>query len=256
MMKGDDEKNLLIIAGSSSDGGAGVQIDLKTAHSLGIYATTAITCLTAQNTRGVNKIENTSIFEEQLEAILDDIEISCIKIGLVPEKSYFESFEKVCKNIPFVLDPVMTAEADDYNFQVQLESIIEMAKKKECLICTPNLIEARKLSGIEVNSVESAEICLKKLDQMGIKRVIVKGIIKMEKIIDIGNLDGKRMFFSKERMPFRYHGSGCCFATAIACYYLKERNIENALELAEQFIEKAIRMAKKKGKGDLMIVMP
>jgi len=247
----------LVIAGSSSDAGAGVQIDIKTAHSIGVHACTVITCITAQNTKGVQKVELTKIFEEQLTSVLDDIPITCVKFGVVPDQKQFDVYKKLCKGIPFVLDPVMVAEADTFAFVKEKEKLIEMGKLPECVLMTPNVIECERLVGINPKSVQDARLALSKFKESGIKNCIIKGIKEEHSaIFDLLWLDTKELLFKKPQRPFRYHGSGCCFASAIASYYTLTGDIEKSVVLAESFIENAISKAVKIGKGDVLVVMP
>lgn len=259
-------KKLLIIAGSSSDGGAGVQIDIKTAHVIGAYATTVITCLTAQNTMGVKKVEITSMFEEQLKAVLEDIEIDCIKFGVMPDQRQFDVFQKSCKDIPFVLDPVMVAEADNYGFVKEVKKLLSIGSLDNCVIMTPNLIEASKLTGIKINSISDAELAYIKLKEEGVANCIIKGVGVPDNpklIADVlfyysekNHSNYKKKVFLKERKPYNYHGSGCCFATAIASYYMFTENILTSVLLAERFIDQAISRAVFIGQGHVKVVVP
>lgn len=249
----------LVIAGSSSDSGAGIQMDLKTFHSFGIYATSVITCLTAQNTTGVKNVELTKIFEEQLLAVLSDIEISVVKFGVVPDKEYFKIFKKHCNYLKYVLDPVMVAEADSFSFVKEKEALIEMAKNKNCLISTPNLIEAERLSGIKINDLSSGIEAVNKLKRLGLKSFIIKGVKYSEnQICDIffnQNLDEPRLFI-KKKLPYKFHGSGCCFASVMAANYYISNSLYNSVVLAEDYIEKVLNRAEKIGKGEVLVAIP
>lgn len=250
-------KSILLIAGSSSDSGAGVQIDLKTCQSIGLYACSVLTCVTAQNTRGVQNVEGTGIFEEQLKSVLDDVDISCVKFGVVPDQKHFGIYKKLCKGIQFVLDPVMVAEADTFGFVKEKQGLIEMAGSPDCVISTPNLIECERLTGVKVDSLDTARDAASSFRKLGISKCIIKGIkVSEAELCDYLFIGKEERIFSKRRTPFRYHGSGCSFATAIACHYALTGDVEQSVVLAEQFIGRAIRRAISLGKGEVKVVVP
>ncbi|MCX8167134.1 MAG: hydroxymethylpyrimidine/phosphomethylpyrimidine kinase, partial [Candidatus Micrarchaeota archaeon] len=191
--------------------------------------------------------------------VLDDLDIEVIKFGVVPDKEYFKVFEKKCKGIPFVLDPVMVAEADSFSFVKEKETLSEMARNRDCLIITPNLIEAERLTDVKITDTSTCLAAINQFKRLKIKNAVIKGIRYSEnELCDVyydSNLPDLK-YFVKERKPFRYHGSGCCFASAIAAFYYLCRDIQNSVVLAEDFIQRAIFRAEKIGKGEVLVVMP
>ena len=172
---------IMTIAGSDSGGGAGIQGDIKTISSLGGYATTAITAITAQNTVGVNNILNIPInmIEEQIKAIIDDIGTDAIKIGMLSNEKIIHCVAKIIsifnKKIPIVLDPVMVAKGGHKLLDIGAEKALINELMPLCTIITPNIPEAEVITGSKINNINDLETMGKSIIKMGIDNVLMKG---------------------------------------------------------------------------------
>ncbi|OIO23432.1 hypothetical protein COT30_02860 [Candidatus Micrarchaeota archaeon CG08_land_8_20_14_0_20_49_17] len=286
---------MLVIAGSSSDSGAGLQIDLKTAQSIGVYAATAVTCITAQNTQGVRAAESVSdsMLEAQIAAVVDDFQFEVVKIGLVTNPKHFEIIGRLVGGKKIVLDPVMTAQADTYKFAGNAEAESLNAMKsflKNVAVATPNLHEAGQLSGIEVTDMKSAKLAAKEIISLGAKYVLVKAIkagpivhdvLAFEKdgiehptdaraigdnnrraihqqansIVPQRNSKIRCKSYKKNFIDKKLHGSGCMLASAIASYMAKGMDVEKSVKLAERFVHRAIIKAELIGKGIYVVMI-
>ncbi|HEY1708882.1 MAG TPA: bifunctional hydroxymethylpyrimidine kinase/phosphomethylpyrimidine kinase [Rhizomicrobium sp.] len=248
---------ILIVAGSDSSGGAGIQADIKTATALGCYAMTAITAVTAQNTTGVKSIHPipAAIVREQIEASLEDIGADAIKIGMLGGAQIVAAVTDVLKrhalSIPLVFDPVMVATTG----ASLLDDDALCALKTELLplatIVTPNAIEAERLTGLRVKTDEDCVSAGMALVRDGAKAALIKG----------GHLDGTEardvlieaghpVWFASKRIETRHtHGTGCTLATAIACGLGQGLTLRDAVARAHDYVHEAIRTAPGFGAG-------
>ncbi|MBI4053061.1 MAG: hydroxymethylpyrimidine/phosphomethylpyrimidine kinase [Candidatus Diapherotrites archaeon] len=250
---------MLVIAGSSSDAGAGVQMDLKASHALGVYAATVLTCITAQNTQGVSMVESVSdeLFEAQLKAVLDDIEFDVVKVGVVTNKNHFGIMERMLKGRRFVVDPVMVA-ATAHEFATEPGALKSFLKNAE--ICTPNRFEAEKLSGMKISGLQDAKGTACKILALGPKHVLVKDAAREKgRVCDLLAWKEKGVVrfrvFEKKDAGRKCHGAGCLLAGAIAANLAKGMPVVRAVEVAEKLVDAAIVRAGKIGKG-VFVVMP
>ena len=250
---------MLVVAGSSSDAGAGMQMDLKVSHALGVYAATVLTCVTAQNTQCVSRVESVSdeMFKAQLKAVLDDIEFDVVKVGVVTSKSHFGIMARMLKGRRFVVDPVMVA-ANAHEFATELSAFKGFLKHAE--ICTPNRFEAEKLSGLKISDLQGAKGVAGKILALGPKHVLVKDAAKKKgRVFDLlaWKEKGAVQFrvFEKKDVGRKCHGAGCLLASAIAANLAKGLPVAGAVEKAEILVDSAIRRAEKIGKG-VFVVMP
>jgi hydroxymethylpyrimidine/phosphomethylpyrimidine kinase len=218
-------RTVLSIAGSDSSSGAGIQADLKTFSSLGTYGCTAITAITVQNTKNILTVFPlpAEIVIKQVNSILNDIRIDAIKIGMVYDGIIINKIFKVLKNIkiPLIVDPIFTSTSG--KSLLKSEAINDLTKKILPLatIITPNINEARQLSGIEINTKEDIVESLIKIKKFGPKNVILKGgHLLSEKSIDTLIDDKLNIIeFSNSRLPIpESHGSGCNFSAALSSY--------------------------------------
>ncbi len=255
---------MLVIAGSSSDSGAGLQIDLKTAQAIGVYAATAVTCVTAQNTLGVRAAENVSdsMLEAQIAAVVDDFQFEVVKIGLVTNPKHFEIIGRLVVGKKIVLDPVMTAEADTHKFAGNAEAESLNAMKsflKNVVVATPNLHEAGQLSGIAVTDMKSAKLAAKEIISLGAKYVLIKAVMSGNTVHDVLAFEheGKIRYksYKKNFIDKKLHGSGCMLASAIASYLSKGMDVEKSVKLAERFVHRAIIKAEKIGNGIYVVMV-
>ncbi len=234
--------NTLTIAGFDGSGGAGIQADLKTFSALGCYGMTVLTALPVQNTRGVQFIYAIpdSCIEEQLNAILEDIEVDAFKIGMLHRPEVVRIVAKLLAGQPkIVLDPVMIAKSGDGLLTVEaIETMKELLFPQAALI-TPNLPETAALLGREVGTKAEMEQAALDLIRMGPKAVVVKGgHLSSETCDDCLCLSGGEIYwFSAPRIATKNtHGTGCTFSAAATAYLSKGMNVVEAVERAKQYL--------------------
>ncbi len=245
----------LTIAGSDSGGGAGIQADLKTFSALGVFGTTAITAITAQNTLGVTEIMkvNPEVVRAQIQAVIEDIGTDVIKTGMLYSEDIIEVVaEEVSKiDVPIVVDPVMVAKTGAP--LLKDEAIEALVKKLFPLttLLTPNVHEAERLVDMEIKDVDDMKEAAIKISKLGPKGVVVKGgHVGGDKALDVLYLDGKFYTFESERLPPDCtHGTGCSFASAIAAYIALGKDVIDAVAEAKKFITNSIRFGLKVGRG-------
>lgn len=236
----------LTIAGSDSSGGAGIQADIKTMLANGVYAMSAVTALTAQNTRGVASIlESTPEFlADQLDSVFTDIYPDAVKIGMVSSGALIRTIaeklkEYEAKNI--VVDPVMVATSG-----AKLINDEAIGTLKECLfplaaVLTPNIPEAEVLSGRKITSKEGMEEAAEMIGRTYRCAVLLKGGHQLNDANDLLYCDGKsRWFYGKRIDNPNTHGTGCTLSSAIAAGLAKGYGLEEAVEQAKQYISGAL----------------
>ena len=250
------KSKILIIAGSDSSGGAGIQADIKTVTSLGSYALTAITAVTIQNTKGVksviairpNEIKNQIIYSAK------DIKPDAIKIGMLHSKlvikKVLESLSKL--NIKkIVLDPVMVAKGGAK--LIDKEAIIFLKKNliNKVSLITPNIPEAEVLTGIKIKNKEDMIFAANKLINFGVKNVLIKGgHLNTEKVDDVFlNRSDFKIFTSKRFKTKNTHGTGCTLSSAVATFFSCGKSIKKACELGIKYVNSAILTNPNYGKG-------
>ena len=250
------KSKVLIIAGSDSSGGAGIQADIKTVTALGSYAATAVTAVTAQNTKGVKKIISipTEIVEKQITMILDDIGIHAVKIGMLHNASIIKSVYKILKKYKLkniVLDPVMIAKG---GAKLLNNNSIKYLKKlliPLCTLVTPNIPEAEVLTGYSISSKEDMIKAAKKILNMGSKNVLLKGGHSKNKMIfDILATKKDIKIFTKRRIRTKNtHGTGCTLSSALATCFSQKKSIVKSCQISLRYVNKAIAYAPGYGKG-------
>ena len=250
------KSKILIIAGSDSSGGAGIQADIKTVTSLGSYAMTAITAVTSQNTTGVSSIipipsKNIS---KQIEYTSKDIKPDAIKIGMLHSQpvinSVINSLNKI-KIKKIILDPVMVAKGgakliDNKSIQVLKSNLI----KKVSLI-TPNIPEAEILSNTKILTIEDMIFAANKLLSLGAKNILIKGgHMKSKLVTDIFvNKNEIAKFHSKRHNTKNTHGTGCTLSSAIATFYSCGKTLKKSCEMAINYVNHSISSGPNFGKG-------
>ena len=247
---------VLIIAGSDSSGGAGIQADIKTVTALGSYAMTAITAITAQNTTGVKSIvpiPTKEIFN-QITFTIKDIKPDAIKIGMLHSKKVIESVIRSLKiaNIKnIVLDPVMVAKGgakliDDNAIKMLKDRLI-----KRVMLITPNIPEAEILTNTFIRSKEDMIFAAHKLIEMGASNVLIKGGHLTSKIVQdifVSKSDIK-IFNNKRYKTKNTHGTGCTLSSAITTFLSCGKPIKKSCELGINYVNSGIRTNPKYGKG-------
>jgi len=249
---------VLIIAGSDSGGGAGIQADLRTVTALGGSAATALTALTAQNTRGVHAIlpVNPDFIRRQIEAVLDDIGADCIKTGMLVDAAVVEAIadtlDKLAPKIPLVVDPVIASSSGTALLD---EPGIERLKRRliaRASVVTPNLPEAAMLTGLTVTDLDGMKRAADALLRLGAKAVVVKGgHMPGNTLIDLVATAKESFVLRAQRQKTRStHGTGCVYASAIACGLAQKLSFRDAVTRAHQYVQDAIRAAPGIGKGN------
>ena len=250
------KSTILIVAGSDSSGGAGIQADLKTVTSLGSYGMTAITAVTVQNTTGVKSvvsIDPKKIYE-QIVFTSEDIKPDAIKIGMLHSteviKKVLKALEKI-KVKKIILDPVMIAKGGARLIDEKAIKILKKELIKKVDLITPNIPEAEVLTEMKINTVEDMILAANKLIVLGAKNVLIKGgHLNKKKLFDIflSKKDFK-IFESKKFITKNTHGTGCTLSSAITTFYSCGKSIKKSCELAIKYVNSAIKSNPKLGKG-------
>ena len=247
---------VLIIAGSDSSGGAGIQADIKTVTALGSYAMTAITAITAQNTTGVKSIAPISPKEifNQITFTIKDIKPNAIKIGMLHSNKVIESVIRSLKgaNIKnIVLDPVMVAKGGTKLINDKAINALKNKLIKKVTLITPNIPEAEILTNTLIRSKEDMIFAANKLIEFGAKNVLIKGGHLTSKIVQdifVSKSDIK-IFNNKRYKTKNTHGTGCTLSSAITTFLSCGKPIKKSCELGINYVNSAIRTNPKYGKG-------
>jgi hydroxymethylpyrimidine/phosphomethylpyrimidine kinase len=249
---------VLVVAGSDSGGGAGIQADIKTITVLGGYAATAITALTAQNTLGVFGVLpiDPEFVAEQMSVVLSDIGADAVKTGMLYSEEIIAAvattLEARARRLPVIVDPVMVAKGGATLLQQRARvALVERLLPLAALI-TPNAPEAAALSGVKVENVADMERAADHLLAFGASAVLIKGgHLPGDVIIDIlRTADGEAYRFEHPRIATKStHGTGCTLASAIATGVALGFTLRDAVERAEDYVVEAIRTAPGLGKG-------
>ena len=248
---------VLIIAGSDSGGGAGIQADIKAVTCLGGYAATAITALTAQNTHGVFGIHEVpdSFIAQQIELVYTDIGADAFKTGMLHKASVIRTVAKAIaaytSAVPFVLDPVMFAKGGAALLQ---EDAVETLRKELiplAAIVTPNVPEAEHLAGMEIKTIDDMKHAGGRILSLGCKAVLVKGGHMDSHIVSdvLVSGDGVQIFQQARIDTQNTHGTGCTLASAIATGLAQKLTLSEAVTRARAYVLKAIETAPQIGHG-------
>lgn len=249
---------VLIVAGSDSSGGAGVQADVKTITALGGYASTAITALTAQNTLGVQGVApvDPDFVDLQMRAVLDDIGTDAVKTGMLHSRWTIETVVRrlrtLSRSVPVVVDPVLVSGTGTP--LLDREGRIALVKHllPVATLLTPNAPEAAALTGIEVNGPEDLAHAADRLLLMGPEAVLLKGgHLPGDTVVDLlRTADGLERRFESPRIRTRpTHGTGCTLASAIAVGLAEGMTLEGAVQKARDYVREAILSAPGYGSG-------
>ena len=251
------KSKVLIIAGSDSSGGAGIQADIETVTSLGRYAMTAVTAVTAQNTTGVKSIIAISPKEisNQIEFSAKDIRPDAVKIGMLHSKEVILAVIKSLKKFKLnnlVLDPVMVAKGGTKLINDTAIIFIKKRLMKNTLLITPNIPEAEILTKIKINSVNDMIKAGQILISSGARNVLIKGgHLKSKKMNDILiNKKIIKVFNSKKYNSKNTHGTGCTLSSAIATYLSCGKDLIKSCELGIKYVNEAIKSKLNLGKGN------
>lgn len=236
----------ITIAGSDSGGGAGIQADLKTFSALGVHGLVVITSVTAQNTRGVQGINNIppEFVRKQLNSVVQDFEVGWVKTGMLSNSEIInEVSEGVKENgLYLVIDPVMVSASGDSLFEKDamngLKSLLKHAK-----LVTPNIPEAESLSGLEIKNITDCKKAARKISKLGSSAVLIKGgHLKNGEIHNILYSNGELKDFNISRIGSGdFHGTGCTFSAAITSELAKGRELEKSVTIANEFVVDAVK---------------
>ena len=246
----------MIIAGSDSSGGAGIQADIRTATCLGIYSMTAITAVTIQNTKGVESvvpIPSNEIYN-QIVFTAKDIRPDAIKIGMLHSKKVINKVISALQKMKIkkiILDPVMVAKGGAKLISDQAIQLMKKKFLKEIMLITPNIPEAEILSGVKIKTKDDMIIAAKKLIRLGVPNVLIKGgHLRSEKVEDVFMNRKEIKIFSNKRLNTKNtHGTGCTLSTAITSFFSCGKTLKKSCELGVKYVNSAILTNPKIGKG-------
>lgn len=248
----------LTIAGSDSGGGAGIQADLKTFQELGVFGTSALTAITAQNTLGVHAVQpvDAGIVAAQIQAVLTDFSVNAIKTGMLFSAEIIETVASELRSyptIPLVIDPVMIAKGGASLLQNEAVVALKNHLLPVATLITPNIPEAEVLTGQTICSESDMELAANTLLSMGASAVLLKGghredVPYAEDLFMTAS--GEHFLIRSKRIVTQHtHGTGCTFAAAITAEIAKGHSLEEAVVTAKHFIQLAIEDGIELGHG-------
>ena len=239
-------KTALTIAGSDCSGGAGIQADLKTMTMNGVYAMSAITALTAQNTTGVTGIMEVTpqFLAEQIDMIFTDIRPDAVKIGMVSSSVLIETIAERLRHYEaenIVVDPVMVATSGSSLLESEAVSTMKAKLLPLATLVTPNIPEAEVLSGMVIETVSDMEAAAKYISETYSCAVLLKGGHSINDANDLLCADGEMKWFHGKRINNpNTHGTGCTLSSAIASNLAKGCDLEDSIRRAKDYISGAL----------------
>ena len=253
-------RTALTIAGSDSGGGAGIQADLKTFAACGVYGTSAITAVTAQNTLGVTSWEavSTDLVVAQIEAVAGDLPPQAVKTGMLASAAIVEAVAAAIGGLDLpnlVVDPVMIAKGGDRLLREDAVAAIKAHLLKLAEIVTPNIPEAEVLTGASIRTLADMRAAARRIHALGPRVVVVKGghmdaADSADVVIDVVCTPDEEFELRGPRFDTRHtHGTGCTFAAAAAAFLAQDQAVDEALRNAREYLEGAIRNAPGLGQG-------
>lgn len=248
---------VLIVAGSDSGGGAGIQADIKAVTALGGYAATAITALTAQNTTGVYGVQEVPVdfIAQQMELVLRDIGADALKTGMLHSPAVLdcvaETFAREAAGIPLVVDPVMVAKGGASLLQDEARSMLRTRLLPLAAVITPNIPEAEILTGMDIGDEDAMHEAGRRLLDLGPQAVLMKGghMAGPELVDLLISADGVERFLSPRIDTPHTHGTGCTLASATAAGIAQGLELSDAVRRARAYVREAIRTAPGYGQG-------
>jgi len=253
------KKAVLVVAGSDSGGGAGLQADIKTVQALNLYVATVITSVTSQNSLGVlNRYDlPVEVIASQFKAVTSDLKFEAVKIGMLGNAKTVKTLAELLaasglKNI--VLDPVINAHTGaELLTKEGVASLKELWSLAE--VVTPNSFEAEQLLNLKVNSLNTQKEAAQRACQLGAKAAVIKGGHLPGKTVSDVLYNGSFWVYKAPDVGYKAHGAGCCFSTAIAAFLAAGFSLPEAVKQAHSFTQRAIKNATKQGKG-LLVANP
>ncbi|GBF58565.1 hydroxymethylpyrimidine/phosphomethylpyrimidine kinase [Candidatus Phycosocius bacilliformis] len=248
---------VLIVAGSDSGGGAGIQADIKAVTALGGFAMTAVTAITVQNTLGVFNVHPIplAVISEQISCVTSDLGVDAVKTGMLGSietvETVAEALETHTKGIVRVVDPVMVAKGGHPLLEERAVAAVKSLMIPLAGLLTPNAPEAERLTDLDVDGINGQRRAGERLLRLGAEAVLVKGgHIPGPRFTDVLATQAGEVFFEAERIETAStHGTGCTLASAIAAYLAQGVGLEEAVERARAYLLEAIRRAPGFGKG-------
>ena len=245
----------MTIAGSDSGGGAGIQADLKTFAALGVYGTSTLTAITAQNTVGVTAVHEipTDVITAQIDAVLSDIGADAVKTGMLSSGAIIECVVEALKNHgvqQLVVDPVMVAKSGDSLLREDAVETLRTRLLPLAAVVTPNIPEAEALTETKIVSGADVRRAAEAIVAMGARSVVVKGGHREGPATDLF-YDGSdfREFTAPRIDTVNTHGTGCTFASAVAAGLARGMAVTDAVALAKDYVTEAIRTSFPIGQG-------
>lgn len=249
-------RTALTIAGSDSGGGAGIQADLKTFAAHGVFGTSAITAITAQNTLGVTGWEPVSVglVVAQIDAVAVDLGVDAVKTGMLANAAIVEAVAETVARLTLrnlVVDPVMIAKGGDRLLELPAVEAIRSQLLPLAHVVTPNVPEAEELAGMRITSREDMRKAGRRILELGPRVVLVKGgHLEGAESVDIAcSAEGDREFSGERFVTVHTHGTGCTLASAIASNLALGHDAMEAIARARIYVEGAIRHAPGLGQG-------
>jgi hydroxymethylpyrimidine/phosphomethylpyrimidine kinase len=247
---------VLIIAGSDSGGGAGIQADIKTVTALGGYAATAVTAITVQNTLGVTGVHPipVDIVVAQARAVLDDIGADAIKTGMLGDVAMVETVAAIlagAAGIPAVIDPVMIAKGGQPLLEARAVAAVRELMVPRAALLTPNAPEAQALTGIVIEAADDQRRAAEALLKLGARAVLMKGgHVPSDTVVDLLITPDGETGFEAPRIDTRHtHGTGCTLASACAAGLAQGLPLPQAVARAWAYVQEAIARAPGFGAG-------
>lgn len=245
----------LTIAGSDSGGGAGIQADLKTFHAFGVYGTSVVTAVTAQNTRGVSAVHAVplDVVRAQLDAVISDLRPAAVKTGMLATADLVRTVSEALEVnglAPYVLDPVMVATSGQRLLDADAEEALRRRLVPQARLVTPNLHEARILTGVEVAGLDGMRAAARALVEMGAGAALLKGGHLVGDAVDLLWDGTEERVWRKRRFDTRHtHGTGCTLSAAVTAGLALGQPLMEAVDRAARWVARAIETAPGIGSG-------
>src|SRR5882757_4751673 len=248
---------VLIVAGSDSGGGAGIQADIKAVTALDGFAATALTALTAQNTLGVHAVHAVPLdfIARQIEVVMTDIGADVIKTGMLGDEAVIstvcESLDRYASGVPVVVDPVMVAKGGHPLLAAEAVDALRGQLLPRAAVITPNLPEAQALTGMTIVSVADMRLAAMALLALGVPAVLLKGgHLPGDDLVDLlATPDGIEAFAAPRIQTRHTHGTGCTMASAVATGLAQGMSLRDSVVRARAFVRAAIASAPGFGAG-------
>jgi len=247
----------LTIAGSDSGGGAGIQADLKTFAFLKVHGTSALTCITAQNTLGVSQVLALppDLVVAQMEAVLGDLGVSALKTGMLFNQGIMEAVGDTLSrhaHVPWVLDPVMVSRSGDPLLEEAAIDFLKTHLLPRATLITPNRYEAQLLTGVEVVDLPTQEAAARKLLALGARAGVVKGggLASPHRAVDLW-WEGETLAVLRTECVAtpHTHGTGCTLSAAIAAHLALGHGLLESVQQAKAYVTQALKYALPLGQG-------